>query len=149
MKYFLFYAAGLAICWYVIDLESARFTYRVLAPVGSAIFAVLMFGWISYRSIVDFTGPDVAATPYGSVGGGAGCDGGVSKRFSKNRQFARAGGVTEGSLLAPLSRSLHRIYSVTRGRLRAGSCQSSYHRRIGRNRADSCRSSYHGRIAPE
>jgi hypothetical protein len=76
MKYFLLYAAGLAICMYAIDLESASFAYRVLAPAGAVVFTVLMFGWICYRSIVDSTGPDAAVAPDGSVDFNAGCDGG-------------------------------------------------------------------------
>ena len=74
MKYFLFYAAGLAICLYAIDLESASLILRVAAPIGSAVFAVLMFGWICYRSIVDTSGPDSAVVPDGNVDGNAGCD---------------------------------------------------------------------------
>ena len=76
MKYYLFYAAGLAICLYAIDLESASFTYRVLAPVSSVVFAVLVFGWFCYRSMVDTISPDSAVVPDGSVDGIAGCDGG-------------------------------------------------------------------------
>ena len=72
MKYFLFYAIGLAICLYFIDLDSGSFVYDSLAPIGAVIFGVLMFGWIGYRSIVDPVGPDSAVVPDASCDGSGG-----------------------------------------------------------------------------
>lgn len=49
MKYFMVYAACLAVSMYFVDIESENSLFSIVAPIGIAVFIFLIIIWLALK----------------------------------------------------------------------------------------------------